>query len=162
VVLLALDASVVLASTKGEERARTEDFVVKYRQTAIEPDQIVKEILIPIPVPGSKQAFFKRGSRKALTLSRVSLSAYLDLEGDTVRLLRFAAGSMSPIPRRLRETESALTGKAFNTDFIQEASRLASEEIAPRRQTAYRKNITGNLVRRFFEEIVLGSADCER
>ena len=31
---------------------------------------------------------------------------------------------------------------------------LVAEEISPRKQTAYRKKITGNLVRRFFEEIV--------
>ncbi|MDR1979401.1 MAG: FAD binding domain-containing protein [Synergistaceae bacterium] len=156
VVLLVLDAYALLASAEGEERVRTEDFVIQYRRTAIGPDQLVKEILIPIPAAGSKQVFFKRGSRKALTLSRASLAAYLELDGNKVRRLRLAAGSMSPIPRRLKETEAALIGETLDAPFIHRAARLASEEISPRRQAAYRKNITGNLTRRFFEETVLG------
>lgn len=154
VVLLAFDASVLLAERNGTERMRTEDFVVKYRQTALKPNQMVQEILVPIPAPDSRQVFFKRGSRKALTLSRASLAAYLELDGDRVRLLRFAAGSMSPTPRRLKKTEEALVGRTLDADFVERASALAAEEISPRKQTAYRKKITGNLVRRFFEEIV--------
>lgn len=154
VVLLAFDALVLLAGAHGTTRMRTEDFVTGYRQTTLKPNQIVQEILIPLPAPGSRQAFFKRGSRKALTLSRVSLASYLELEQNRVRVLRFAAGSMSPIPRRLKWTEEALTGKTFDAALIERAGDLAAEEISPRKQTAYRKKITGNLVRRFFEEIV--------
>ena len=154
VVLLAFDALVLLAGADGTTRMRTEDFVTGYRQTTLKPNQIVQEILIPLPAPGSRQAFFKRGSRKALTLSRVSLASYLELEQNRVRVLRFAAGSMSPIPRRLKRTEEALTGKTFDAALIERAGDLAAEEISPRKQTAYRKKITGNLVRRFFEEIV--------
>lgn len=154
VVLLAFDALVLLAGADGTTRMRTEDFVTGYRQTTLKPNQIVQEILIPLPAPGSRQAFFKRGSRKALTLSRVSLASYLELEQNRVRVLRFAAGSMSPIPRRLKRTEEALMGKTFDADLIERAGDLAAEEISPRKQTAYRKKITGNLVRRFFEEIV--------
>lgn len=154
VVLLAFDALVLLAGADGTTRMRTEDFVTGYRQTTLKPNQIVQEILIPLPAPGSRQAFFKRGSRKALTLSRVSLASYLELEQNRVRVLRFAAGSMSPIPRRLKRTEEALMGKTFDDALIERAGDLAAEEISPRKQTAYRKKITGNLVRRFFEEIV--------
>lgn len=158
VVLLAFDALVLLAGADGTTRMRTEDFVTGYRQTTLKPNQIVQEILIPLPAPGSRQAFFKRGSRKALTLSRVSLASYLELEQNRVRVLRFAAGSMSPIPRRLKWTEEALTGKTFDAALIERAGDLAAEEISPRKQTAYRKKITGNLVRRFFEEIVSKSS----
>jgi len=154
VVLLAFDALVLLAGADGTTRMRTEDFVTGYRQTTLKPHQIVQEILIPLPAPGSRQAFFKRGSRKALTLSRVSLASYLELEQNRVRVLRFAAGSMSPIPRRLKRTEEALMGKTFDAALIERAGDLAAEEISPRKQTTYRKKITGNLVRRFFEEIV--------
>ena len=154
VVLLAFNALVLLAGADGTTRMRTEDFVTGYRQTTLKPHQIVQEILIPLPAPGSRQAFFKRGSRKALTLSRVSLASYLELEQNRVRVLRFAAGSMSPIPRRLKRTEEALMGKTFDAALIERAGDLAAEEISPRKQTAYRKKITGNLVRRFFEEIV--------
>ncbi len=154
VVLLAFNALVLLAGADGTTRMRTEDFVTGYRQTTLKPNQIVQEILIPLPAPGSRQAFFKRGSRKALTLSRVSLASYLELEQNRVRVLRFAAGSMSPIPRRLKRTEEALMGKTFDAALIERAGDLAAEEISPRKQTAYRKKITGNLVRRFFEEIV--------
>ena len=154
VVLLAFDALVHLADAGGTERMRTEDFVTRYRETALKPNQLVQEILIPIPAPASRQAFFKRGSRKALTLSRVSLAAYLELERGSVKTLRFATGSMSPVPRRLKETERELIGRPLDAAFIERAASLAAAEISPRKQTAYRKRITGNLARRFFEEIL--------
>ncbi|MCL2010606.1 MAG: FAD binding domain-containing protein [Synergistaceae bacterium] len=153
VVLLALSAYVLLADAGGEELIPVEDFVTGYRRTALKPGQIVREILVPKPAPGSRQAFFKRGSRKALSLSRVSLAAYLELEEGKAAKLCLAAGSMSPVPIRLKKTEAALTGNTFDAAFIDKACLLASEEISPRKQAAYRKNITGNLLRRFLEEI---------
>jgi len=154
VVLLALSASVLLASADGLERTTLEDFVTGYRRTALKPGQILKEILVPVPAPGSTQAFFKRGSRKALTLSRVSLAVYIELDKGRVTKIRLATGSMSPTPVRLKKTESAIVaGEVFDAAFIDRICALASEETSPRKQTAYRKNITGNLLRRFLEGI---------
>jgi len=152
VILHALDASVVLASTRGERRMSLEDFIRAYRRTAREPGELLKEILIPLPLPGTRQAFYKRGSRKALTLSRVSLGLSLLLDGGRIARVRMAAGSMSPIPVRLKGTEEALIGRPMNPETVELAGRLASEEISPRKSPDYRRAITGNLVRRFFRE----------
>jgi carbon-monoxide dehydrogenase small subunit/xanthine dehydrogenase small subunit len=152
VILHALDASVVLASARGERRMPLEEFVVAYRRTAREPGELLKEILLPLPLPGSRQAFYKRGSRKALTLSRVSLGLCLLLEDNRIARFRLAAGSMSPIPIRLKRTEAALTGREMSPETVELAGRLASEEISPRKSSDYRRAITANLVRRFFRE----------
>ena len=46
-VLLALDAKVVLASAVGERVLPVGDFFVSYRKTVLQPDEVLKAIIIP-------------------------------------------------------------------------------------------------------------------
>jgi len=154
VLLLALGASVTLASVRGERTLPLEDFVVAYRKTACEPGELIREIVIPLPPEGSLQKWIKRGSRQALTLSRVSLAFHLEREGERIKVFRLAAGSMSPVPLRLTETERSVTGRTITAETARLAAETARFEISPRKSPDYRRAITANLVRRFFEELI--------
>ncbi len=154
VMLLALDASVVVASVRGERVLPLKDFVVSYRKNACEKGELIREIVVPLPPRGSVQKWIKRGSRKALTLSRVSLAFFLEKEGEVIRTFRLAAGSMSPVPLRMVETERVVTGRPLSAETAALAAETARSEINPRRSPDYRKAITANLVRRFFEELL--------
>jgi xanthine dehydrogenase iron-sulfur cluster and FAD-binding subunit A len=46
-VLMALGASVMLASQKGERALPAEEFFVGYRKTALQPGEILKTIVVP-------------------------------------------------------------------------------------------------------------------
>ncbi|ACZ18670.1 molybdopterin dehydrogenase FAD-binding protein [Thermanaerovibrio acidaminovorans DSM 6589] len=152
VILLALDARVRLASAKGTRTMTLKEFMPSYRKNACEAGEILESIEIPVPARGSRQRYFKRGSRKALTLSRVSLAMYLEEEDGVVKTFRMAAGSMSPLPMRLHKTEEAVIGKPLS-QVVELASKAAYDEVNPRKSPSYRKRITSNLVRRFFEEL---------
>ena len=154
VVLHALGASVIVASEQGERTLSLEEFMLGYRKTALRPGELLKSILIPMPAAGSKQAFYKRGSRKALTLSRVSVAFYVHSENGKITSFRAAAGSMSPIPIRLKHLEEGLIGQPLNGALAEKAARLAEAAVNPRKSPAYRRSMTANLTRRFFEEEV--------
>lgn len=154
VMLLALDASVVVASVRGERSLAIGDFVVAYRKNACEKDELIKEIVVPIPPKDSIQRWMKRGSRKALTLSRVSLAICLEKEESHVKALRLAAGSMSPVPLRLKETEKTVIGRPLTAETAALAAETARAELHPRKSPDYRRAITANLIRRFFEELI--------
>ncbi|EHM10494.1 xanthine dehydrogenase, iron-sulfur cluster and FAD-binding subunit A [Thermanaerovibrio velox DSM 12556] len=152
VILLALDAKVRLASAKGMRTMTLKEFMPSYRKNACEAGEILESIEIPVPPKGAVQRYFKRGSRKALTLSRVSLAMYLEEENGVVKTFRLAAGSMSPLPMRLTKTEEAVVGKDLKT-ATELAASGAYDEVNPRKSPSYRKRITSNLVRRFFDEL---------
>lgn len=153
VALMALGASVMLRDSEGHERILPIwEFIAAYRKVDRRPDELLMSIIIPIPGAQSRQVFYKRGSRAALTLSRLSLSLVLEFDGQRIALARAAAGSMSPIPRRLPELEAALTGRELTPELITEAVAAVRTDVNPRKSSAYRKSLTGNLVRRFLEE----------
>ena len=152
VVLHALNARVLLVSNRGTRELPLEEFVLGYRKCVLAEGELLKEILIPLPEEGSIQRFYKRGSRNALTLSRVSIAFYLLCKEGRVESFRAAAGSMSPTPQRLHAMETGLTGQPVNADLSKKAARLAEDTVNPRKSPAYRKSITYNLTKRFFDE----------
>jgi carbon-monoxide dehydrogenase medium subunit len=61
VILAALDASVVVVSATGTRTLPIEDFFLDFFTTALEPDELLTEIRIPLPAPGSGTAYAKLG-----------------------------------------------------------------------------------------------------
>ena len=151
-ILLPLEASVVLESKDGTREMKLEKFIRGYRDADRLPNEIIREIIVPVPAPNAVQKFYKRGSRKALTLSRISLGLYAEVESGIIWEFRAGAGSMSPTPIRLPRLEAVLKGKRLTADLIAEAAQTAADEVNPRKSSLWRKNMTANLVRRFLEE----------
>ena len=156
VALMALGANVKLRDSSGAERMLPlPDFITGYRQTDRRADELLTGVVIPVPGKNARQVFYKRGSRAALTLSRVSLALFVEVEGGRIATARAAAGSMSPVPKRLPELERTLTGRALGPDLVADAVAAVRDEVKPRKSSAYRKALTGNLVRRFLLELAM-------
>src|SRR5262249_57845174 len=67
--LLALDASVELASSAGRRTVAMVDFIDGYRHTVCRADEIVTAILVPTANSRAQSRFLKLGSRKYLVIS---------------------------------------------------------------------------------------------
>lgn len=150
--LMALDADIrIIGRGQKESIIPLEKFIDGYRSTVLKRDELLKEILIPISSAKNKyEAFYKRGTRRALTFSRVALACCIEKDAEgCVTKARFVAGSMSPVPIRLRDVESMLTGRKVDAQFAEAAARKAGAIVMPRKESAYRKKVTENLVRKF-------------
>ena len=79
-VLLALDASLVLASSQGEREVRLDGYFTGYRQSVKRPDELIKTIRIPRPV-APVTAFHKIAKRRFDDISSVAVAYALRLEG---------------------------------------------------------------------------------
>lgn len=153
-ILLPLNASVVVESVEGAREIALEKFVRAYRDPDLAENEILREILVPVPQPGSCQVFYKRGSRKALTLSRITLGIYAEMSGGIIGEFRAGAGSMSPVPIRLPKLEAAVRGRKITPELVSLAAETVRGEVNPRKSPAWRKTIAANLVRRFFDELL--------
>ncbi len=143
-VLAVAEAVVVLRSVDAERRVPFAEFYTGYRQTVRRPDELIAGFEIP-PVEG-RQWFRKVGTRAAQAISKVVMAA---VRGPRPRI---ALGSVAPTVIRLPKVEQALAGGAD----MDEAVRLLHQDIRPiddiRSTADYRRDVAGNLLRRFWAD----------
>lgn len=155
-LLIALGARIVLASVRGERTLALEDFYTGYRQSQLAPDEILARILVPAPQPGEFLRAYKVSKRYDDDISAVCLVLNLRLHGDQVEVARIGAGGVAATPARARATEALLAGQAWTEASAHAAAESLRAEFSPigdmRASAAYRREVLGNLVRRFWLE----------
>lgn len=156
--LLALDASVQLASSAGSRTLTLDAFVRGPRQTARQPDELVTAILVPDRP--ARSVFHKLGARRYLVISITMVAVTLEQDAaDRVTQARVAVGSCGPRAARLPGLEGALLGQAPHPGLV----RL--EHLAPlapisdvRGPASYRLHATLELLRRALDGFTPRSA----
>jgi xanthine dehydrogenase molybdopterin binding subunit/xanthine dehydrogenase small subunit len=168
-VLLALDATVVLASRAGERALAIEKFFVAYRKTALRADEILKTIIVPRGVSQAgltrRCSWFKVSKRREMDISTVAACFTVDLDRQkVVRHVRLAYGGVAVMPARARKTESALLGKVWNDRTIAGALPILRTEFAPisdfRGSADYRGGLVTALLEKFYFDSI--AADVSR
>jgi xanthine dehydrogenase small subunit len=128
-VLLALDASLVLASVTGEREVRLADYFTGYRQSVRRPDELIRTVRIPMPV-APVTAFHKIAKRRFDDISSVAVAYALRLadgaDGPVVGSIRIGLGGVAAVPMRGLAAEEALTGQPWTRDVVA----AAAEELA--------------------------------
>jgi len=151
-VLLALDAVVVVAGPRGEREIPYTGFHVGYRKTALEPGEIIVRVRLPELPKGSVQAFRKVGTREAQAISKEVVALVGRVESGRIAELRLAAGSVAPVPVRLRKAEEAVRGWTPGAEAAGLAGRLAAQAVQPiddvRSTAEYRSFALERVVRR--------------
>ena len=82
-VMLALEATVVLRSTRGERELSMSEFLVDTFTTAIEPDEILTEVRVPQPAGATGGAYLKL-ERKVGDFATVAAAVQLSLSNGTI------------------------------------------------------------------------------
>ena len=162
--LLALDAVVALASTRGPRAVPVAEFVTGNRRTVRAPDELVTGLIVPAALPDTsvRAAFEKLGSRAYLVISiaMVAAVAEIDAAGRIARA-RVAIGACSEVAQRLPLLERELLGRpareaAAALDDLVRAEHL--EHLRPiddvRGTAAYRREAALELVRRALGKVL--------
>ena len=141
--LTALNATIV---TNKRSIPITDFF--KVLRNALGADEIVTEVQVPKPKPGTKQLFTKFGLRKALDFAVVSVATAISVEAGKVAEARIVLGGVSPIPFRAIEAESAIEGKVLSEATAEAAGAAAVKNATPLSNNAYKIQIAKTLVKR--------------
>ena len=129
--LIALDASVRVRSSGGERGVRVDEFFTDYYETALQPGEVLTDILLPLPAAGSGSAFLKFLPRTADDYATVAAAASLRLDNGVCRDVRLALGSAGPTPIRARAAEAILEGQAPNDSTLRAAAAAVKDEVDP-------------------------------
>jgi CO/xanthine dehydrogenase FAD-binding subunit len=155
--LLALDATVELASRSARRSVPLAQFITGPRTTVRAPDEIVTAILVPAPRHEARSDFLKLGARKYLVISIGMVAVVLEIESRAIRAARIAVGSCSPVARRLGELERELEGEKLDRNIgrlVRPEHFQALEPIDDVRASAeYRLHAALVLVRRSLERL---------
>ena len=155
--LLAYDAEVELASAEGTRRVPYADFHTGYKQTVMRADELVAAVLLPAPRGGARHFYRKVGTRRAQAISKVCFAALAEVEGNSLKGVRVALGSVAPVVLRCRRTEDVLRGRPLDEEAFGAAVEELGREVTPiddvRSTARYRTRVAQNLLREFLSEL---------
>jgi len=152
--LIALDASVAIVGPFGERTIAMEDLFQGYLETALAPDELIAEIVIPRQA-GRRAAYLKHTTRSADDWPALGIAVSLELAGDTVAVARIAIGAATDTPRRLTTVEAVLDGRSLDDAALRDAGDAAASEAEvhsdARGSAAYKRELirvfTGRAIR---------------
>jgi carbon-monoxide dehydrogenase medium subunit len=129
--MLALAAEVVATGPTGERRIPITSFFTGFFATALDPNEILTEIRIPIPPPQSGGAYVKL-ERKVGDFATAGVAAQLMLGRDDVcDQVRIGLTNVGSIPIEARQAEEVIRGKKIEPEVVRRAAQLAAEASDP-------------------------------
>jgi carbon-monoxide dehydrogenase medium subunit len=148
---IALDATLVLYGPKGERSVPADKFFLGTFATALQPDEILKEIRIKPAAAGTGSAYCKL-KRKTGDYATAAAAVVLQLSGDKVAAVRIALTNVGPTAIRATAAEAALAGKAPTDSAIASAAQAAMKACDPaedlRGDREYKTAMAGEMTRR--------------
>ncbi|MBM4312673.1 MAG: xanthine dehydrogenase family protein subunit M [Deltaproteobacteria bacterium] len=159
-VLIALNASVTIASSAGVRSVPLEEFYPGLFETVLAPDEMVTEVLVPPPSARTAAAYQKFNlleSDQGIVAVAVSLSVG---DGGVCKDARIVLGNAAPVPIRAKKTERLLIESAPNEEIFAKAGETAAEEADPvadiHASEDYRRHLiavlTGRLTKEAWEQ----------
>jgi len=151
-VMLALGATVVATGADGEREIPIDEFFYGFYMTALQHGEILTEIRIPMPAPGTGSAYHKL-ERKVGDYATTGVAVQLTIDGNgIVTSAGIGLTNVNPVPMRASRSEEAIVGKPISEETLKLAAQYASEDCSPssdlRGSEEYKRHVTGVVVKR--------------
>jgi carbon-monoxide dehydrogenase medium subunit len=153
--LIALDAEVVLTSRTGSRSVKLDEFFLDYYQTALNPGELLTEILVPPPVrPGWSHIKFT--PRSVEDFATVGVAVTLRAKDSVCEDVRVGLNSVASTIIHAKQAEAVLRGRNVTDNLLREMGEAASSECDPtddnRGSAEYKRDMVRVLVRRAAQE----------
>ncbi|MEE2721281.1 MAG: xanthine dehydrogenase family protein subunit M [Pseudomonadota bacterium] len=153
--ILALDATLVAQSVRGEREIPAAKFFDSALTTTLEPDEILTEIRAPKAPPGSGAAFVEV-SRRHGDFALAGVAAQITLDGDAVTNVRLAACGVGSGPVRLTGAEDAIRSDGLTDASLAAAEAAAVVQADPdsdvHATSGYRRKLAGVMTKRALQK----------
>ncbi|MCX7966259.1 MAG: FAD-dependent oxidoreductase [Syntrophorhabdaceae bacterium] len=116
VALIALDASIV--TTKRKIKAKDLFHATATRSTILEHDELIKEIIIPVPEEETIQRYEKFTLRKPIDFAIASVAGVINIKNGICKGARIVLGGVAPEPIYVEKIEKYLIGKKITHDSV--------------------------------------------
>ncbi len=156
--VIALNGTLKLVSKSKERLIKAEDFFTGPKKSVLRDDEILTSVFIKNKYLNEFSSFKKIGKRNGQSISQVNAALWIEFDNskNKIRDIRAAAGSVAPVPLKLKETEEFLKNKSLTDTVIEEVLNIIEKEIKPisdvRAEQDYRKMISRSLFYDLFKE----------
>ncbi len=131
VILMGLGSTLTLSLRGRIRELPLRKFFAGYKQTVLEPGEIITHIGFEMPDGNTRFSFEKSSKRKHLDMATVNSALRITFEGELVRKAILAVGCMGPTVLPLKETSAFLLGRRLDNATFKEANRIAQTEVSP-------------------------------
>lgn len=143
--LTAYGAKLKLAGLDKTREVGISGFITGPGKNILEKDEMLVELIIPVPKDFTGAAFIKKTRVKA-DISKINTAVLVERSGDACADCKIVMGSVAATVVRISKAEESLKGQRITLQLIKNAAKIVSEEIKPiddNRSTAeYRKDIS--------------------
>ena len=159
--LMSYSSRAVIAGPKGRREVSLDDFFVGPGQSALEPDELMVELIVPPPPTNSASRYLRFIPRNEMDIAVVGTGSMITVDPSSGRCTqaRIILASVAPTPVRARDAEAKLEGQVMTRDLVREAAELAPHAASPindvRGSIEYRKELCKVLTRRTLEHCML-------
>ena len=151
-VMLALGATLVVRSSRGERTIAAADFFQGPFTTALAADEVLTEIRIPSRSGQRAGGAYLKLERKVGDFATVGVAVQVELDDGHMARAGIGLTSVGPHNLKANAAEQALLGKEPTDQVIAEAAQLAAEAAQPkddvRGSAAYKKDVVRVFVQR--------------
>ena len=126
--ILASEAEIIVHGAGGARNIAANDFFTGIFMTALEENEIITEIRIPIP-PANTQSTYMKFPQPASRFALVGCAVMITRSNGSVERARVAFTGVSPSAFRDNAVEEAITGQAVSADSIKAAADKAAEGV---------------------------------
>ncbi len=150
--LLALNAQAKIAGPDGERTVPFDNYFISprenvLRENVLKPNELMVEVFIPTPAPGTKQTWMKLKNRDVYDFALVAVAAAFTVENDNWKDGRVVLGGVAPVPYRATGVENQLKDKNIK-NTIKQAAAIIRTVARPMSMNAYKVDIAQAMVER--------------
>lgn len=148
-----LDAEITAMSRRGTRTLKPAEFFAGALTTALEPDELLTEIRLPL-LEDEWRCGFAEFSRRAGDYALAMCAVCLRIEDGSIAEARVGVGGTTDRPQRIAAAEDLLIGTAGGIDVRRHAGLAASEAIDPLEDIQAGADYRRDLVRAMVERAV--------
>ena len=157
-MLAALAARVQVQGAEKKREIPLSEFFLGFYTTALDPNEILAEVIIPALPASARAAYHKYTSISAEGRPCVAVGAFADFDPDGKCLdLRIAVGAAVETPQRLMKAETMAHGHALTDELIAAIAEQYARALDPltdvRGSAWYRKEMIRVFVKRALQEV---------
>ncbi len=150
-VCATLDARLVARSVRGEREIPADAFFLGFMTTSMEPDEMLVSARLPLLAPDTAWEFVEFSRRAGDFAQAMALVCWRMVDRRAVDV-RIGIGGVEAAPRRIAAAQACLEGASPTPELLDEAARLAADEIEPAETEplviGYKKQLVRAAVRR--------------
>ncbi len=141
--LVALDAKVSITGQRGIRVLPLSSFFLLpaqniAKETALQPGEIITEIQLDPPQPGTRSIYRKVRERGAFDFAIAGAAIMLVVAEGRVHTARIVLSGVAPIPWRAADAETIIIGKPLDTSTISAAATAAVKDASPLADNGYK------------------------